>query len=297
MFLHLIFFLFLNFLSINLYANDEYAILVEKKSHRLTIFKYGEKNQLSFVKTYPAVTGKKSGNKIASGDMRTPEGIYLTTQTKNKEDLFKTYGKIAEKYGPKAFVLNYPNFFDTQNNKTGSGIWIHGVLSNDRVSKPFDTEGCVAINNDAVVEITNYIEHFNTPVVIVDSLADQTVNDIFGKSSKFAFWLETWRQSWESGDFAQYQEYYSDKFENNAKRKEEWVANKKELFEIANKKISIQITNPKVIELKDQLVIIFDQKYSSSLKTDEGRKALYIKKEGEEYRIVAENFYPLTDWK
>lgn len=279
----------------NVYSNNnDYAILVEKENHRLNLFRI-EENNFYLIKQYSAVTGKKRGNKIEAGDKKTPEGIYFTTQTRTNNELLKIYGKIATKYGPKAFVLNYPNIFDTQEKKTGSGIWIHGVDSDARVSKAFDTEGCVALSNMDVTEISDYIDHFNTPIVIVDDANTENIKEIFGQTDKYLAWLEEWRKSWETLDFVKYESYYSDRFESNHKDKEKWVEFKKHISE-QNQNITISIENPKVIEFKNQLVIMFKQRYSSSLTNDTGRKFLYLQKEANEYKILAEDFYPITNW-
>ena len=45
------------------------------------------------------------------------------------------------KYGILARPLNYPNEYDVFKNKTGYGIWLHGIGDGERIKSKYITEG------------------------------------------------------------------------------------------------------------------------------------------------------------
>jgi len=276
----------------------EYAILVDKEEHVLNVYHWDDDDKRELIVSYAVVTGKEKGNKIQRGDNKTPEGIYFATKIKTVRSLRKQYGAFSKKYGVLAFVLNYPNIYDEEQNKTGSGIWIHGVESDDRILSPFDTEGCVALANKDIKDLRQYIHLRQTPIVIVDTIQGLDIDGIFTVGSdKHVLWMEKWRNSWESQDIFEYGKLYSDHFKFKRKGKKTWINYKKKIAKKTGKNISIQLNNPKIVEFKDQLVLTFEQKYFSPLNKDEGKKSLYLQRENGSFSILAEEFYPLFNWK
>ena len=94
-----------------------HVILVEKATHKLHLYE-NFSTQPKLVKTYSTATGKFKGDKLISGDHKTPEGIYTIYDFLSKEELLKRHGKYAEIYGSGAFPMNYPNFMDERAGKT-----------------------------------------------------------------------------------------------------------------------------------------------------------------------------------
>lgn len=272
-----------------------YGIVVEKNIHRLTVFKLQDDGNYAVMKSYKAITGKEIGDKKYSGDNRTPEGIYFVVGEKNKQELSKRWGKSANKYGPRAFVLDYPNIFDKRLHKTGFGIWLHGVDKDTRILRPFDTEGCVALTNKDVLDVSNYITPWETPVVIVDKMQSTTTLDIQDERGKVLDMLETWRKAWESSDISKYTGFYSDHFYSLGKTKAQWESFKQRLAKLRDKTIQVQISEPKILAFKNQLLVEFLQKYHSKGKLDYGRKFLYLRQEGDDFKIIAEKWYPIKD--
>ncbi len=272
-----------------------YGIVVEKNIHRLSVFKLQDDGNYSVVKTYKAITGKEQGDKKFSGDNRTPEGIYFVVGQKQSSELFRRWGKSASKYGPLAFVLDYPNIFDKRLHKSGFGIWIHGVKNEARILNPFDTEGCVALTNTDVLDVSNYISPFETPVVIVDKMQSSTMANIQDEREKVLGMLETWRKSWEGSDIKTYTGFYSDNFYSLGRTKEQWESFKKMLATRRDSSIQVNISEPKILAFKNQLLVEFLQKYTSKEKVDFGRKFLYLHQEGDEFKIIAEKWYPIKN--
>ena len=278
------------FISLGAYL-PTYAMVVEKNQHKLSVFKILSNGSYFIVKSYLAITGKEQGDKKFRGDNRTPEGIYFIVGQKEGSHLVQKWGNQARKYGPRAFVLDYPNIFDKRQRKTGSGIWIHGVDSNDRMQRPFDTEGCVALKNEDVLDITKYVSEYQTPVVIVDEMQVVSHDSLLKERTKVTDMIESWRKSWENSEFEKYLGYYSDHFQSLGRNKEGWYDLKDKLSKLRKGDIKVEISQPKILSFRNQLLVEFLQKYSSPDKEDFGRKYLYLRKEGNEYKIIAEKWY------
>jgi len=80
--------------------------------------------------------GENGVGKQRAWDRRTPLGIYFANEQLDTS-------RMHEKYGPTAFPLDYPNAWDEFNERTGDGIWIHGVPSDSEHRPPLDTDGCI----------------------------------------------------------------------------------------------------------------------------------------------------------
>lgn len=121
-------------------------LTVSKEKGSLELYTPDLQKRFSLKKRYGAFTGKNAGDKKREGDLKTPIGIYTFIEKKKNVDPF---------YGPMAFVTSYPNLYDKIQGKSGDGIWIHGVpFSGSR--DPF-TRGCVAINNDDLLQLDKNI--------------------------------------------------------------------------------------------------------------------------------------------
>jgi murein L,D-transpeptidase YafK len=140
-----------------------YLILVEKDLQLLRVIEYDD--ELRVVAEYPSATGEKFGIKEASGDERTPEGVYFITHI-YKDD------KITI-FGDKAFHLDYPNFFDIEAGRDGDGIYIHGT---NKELEPNSTNGCVTLANNDLDDLEKYLNQVVTPVVIVPRMDSVKVN-------------------------------------------------------------------------------------------------------------------------
>ena len=75
--------------------------------------------------------------------------------------------------------------------------------------------------------------------------------------------------------------------------KRQWKAYKNYLGK-AYQHIDIQIENPNIFDFGSYAAILFKQEYNSTGLSDIGKKLLYLEKEGDQYRIVSESWYPLS---
>jgi murein L,D-transpeptidase YafK len=264
---------------------SSYAITVEKQHHRLSLLKLWPNHKYEVVKTFRSVTGKNPGNKKSRGDLSTPEGIYFVTGS------LHGYG-LPKKYGGLALTLDYPNIYDKEMRKTGSGIWLHSTDDPDRLSRPYDSEGCVVLAQEDLFELSKYVRPFEVPVVITQSI--HTVQDtkvLSHQNEKAMEMIEGWRQAWETSDFDNYSSFYSQKFESLGKDILGWIKHKSQLAKIRKNTIKVKIDDIQIIAFEDQLLTVFNQSYQSSSKNDLGRKFLYLKWETDRYRIIAEKWY------
>ena len=136
-----------------------HALVVDKETEKLFLYEGDGERPPRLVRVWNATTGKSGGDKIASGDHKTPEGIYFFT--KILEDR-----QLPAEYGVRALVTDYPNRFDLRKGKTGTGIWLHAT---DEVLRPFTpmrTRGCVVVTNHDILEISRYVRLGETPIVI-----------------------------------------------------------------------------------------------------------------------------------
>lgn len=171
-------------LSTNVYASDDIELVVVRSKHELVVKQNG--NTLRTFKVAFGSGGRKAKQQV--GDHTTPKGQYYISRMRDS-DRFHLF-----------FQLNYPNLDDAkrglknhlisraeykailnahiagrlppQNTKLGGAIGIHGigVETKDKldIHQVADwTQGCIAMRNDEVEELSRYID-VGTPINIVD---------------------------------------------------------------------------------------------------------------------------------
>jgi murein L,D-transpeptidase YafK len=122
-------------------GDRQQAVLVDKSRQEVTLYRYDGRWQISA--QWACSTGKVQGRKAIEGDRKTPEGVYFATR-----DVGARY--LTETYGSRALPLDYPNWLDQQQGRTGSAIWIHGT---NKLLKPHDSNGCVVMDNVAINDL------------------------------------------------------------------------------------------------------------------------------------------------
>ncbi len=145
-----------------LYRDCGYLYLAELDSQTGYVMKFEkEPYEFEIVKEFEIASGKQKGAKKSEWDLRTPVGLYEITE-------FKPGHTLHEKFGPGAYVLNYPNPLEKAKKRTGSGIWIHGTDRIDFID--FDSEGCIRMKNSEFPLLAEYLKPELTPVIIVDKI-------------------------------------------------------------------------------------------------------------------------------
>jgi L,D-transpeptidase YnhG len=154
-------------------AQSRHAIAVDASRSRLYLFENLSDNAHDTTNAAPSglrligdffiSVGKSGINKRAEGDGRTPLGAYYITSVRDKKSL-------PEFYGAGALPINYPNAFDVQQGRTGSGIWLHGSPPEQYVRAPLASDGCVVLSNPDMDTLLKMVEPRTTPVVIAEQL-------------------------------------------------------------------------------------------------------------------------------
>ncbi len=265
----------------------EYAVLVEKSTHRLYVYQRQANQPPKQVRNYYVSTGKKEGNKYVRGDLRTPEGVYFITSWIPEE-------KLPDKYGVGAFPLNYPNELDRRRGKTGYGIWLHGTESRYYSRPPLDSEGCMVLTNIDFKSLKKEMQPGATPVVIVEKVDWLTPDDWLRERARVLTDLERWRRDWESLDVDRYLSHYSDDFWSKGHNLKSWsqrkrrIAHDKSYQKIQLSDISLLAYPETGMGKKDIVVVRLQQDYQSSNYNSEVSKRLYLQRNNDNWKIMYE---------
>ncbi len=253
------------------------------------LFVNKEKNELSVrslsdgkivYKTYRAISGTNPGDKEKEGDKKTPEGIYFIKRRIPQKVL-------ASLHGAAAFELNYPNPVDSIMNRKGSGIWIHGVDNEDRMSKRFDTRGCVALGNRDVLDLAKRLVSSYVPVVIVANDKQEMQSGWADPSGPWGQRVQAWGRAWASKDADQYLSFYDKQFYAHRMNFDRWSSYKRRLAK-NYKSISVKIDQIQVLTHGKYAVAIFNQKYKSNRFDSSGVKRLYLLGSPNNAKILSE---------
>jgi murein L,D-transpeptidase YafK len=159
--------------------------------------------------------GENGVGKRSTGDRRTPLGIYFVLEELDTR-------LLHEKYGPVAFPLDYPNVWDELNGRSGYGIWIHGVTPNSGPRPEHDTDGCIALDNESLLALKNYIAPAQTPVIVTRRLQMMDARDIARTHEQLFEALQSWVASYRDGDWHQYLSLYAEDFTYRGMNRNEW---------------------------------------------------------------------------
>ena len=157
------------------------------------------------VTSKPMSIGQNGAGKKREGDLKTPYGVYFVVDRLDTTPLHP-------KYGSAAFPLDYPSARDRQFGRTGSGIWLHGVLPGTSTPVPRDTDGCIAITNDELDALASRIEVLSTPVIVtrvIEGATDLPSADLRDALSRG---VDRWTDSLSDGRLDQLLRYYSPEF-------------------------------------------------------------------------------------
>jgi len=256
----------------------ENILACDKSKSTLSIYKKDVNNSYALRKEYSAYTGKIKGDKYKEGDLRTPIGAY---------DLVKKISKVDSFYGPMAFVTSYPNIYDKFRNRTGQGIWIHGLPINQK--RDTFTQGCIAIPNKSIEGLDKNIDIKKTILIIDKKIVDKNASN--NNLSSVLASLFQWRYSWIYNDINTYLSFYAPKFKRfdgmDIKRFTKYktrVFNKKEKKRIIFTDINV-IPYP---ETQDIYKITFKEDYQSTSFSFVGNKILIAKLVNNKLAIITE---------
>jgi hypothetical protein len=101
--------------------------------------------------------------------------------------------------------------------------------------------------------------------------------------------VDLWLNAWESSDFAAYGDCYSSDFKSRGMDKATWIKRKKYLSKMYDY-IKINKRDLKLSKTDKRAVIVFTQDYKSNNYSETGKKKLYLKLEGGEWKIYKESW-------
>lgn len=288
-----LFFLTATFLSIPLAAQEkipacmlsykfgpeQYVVVVEKSSQSLYI--YSNYNSQP-VDKFKITTGKKNGRKLEEGDLKTPEGIYFFRRILSGNQLPK-----IDDYGEKAFTLNYPNAIDRKENRNGSGIWLHGAFDENKTDSPYNSRGCVVMQNDDLIKVSKYIYLNETPICIYEKIKYDTPENITAKREHLLNHLKSWKQNWEDKNIDGYIGYYYSGFRSDGMNLEQFKTYKENLNS-QYKFIRVILSDINIYSYGSYYVLTFNQLYISDVNHFYSKKIQYWSNGTSEPLIVDE---------
>lgn len=272
-------------LLVQMDASQQHLIVVDTIRTRLFLYKKTE-DGLQYVADYYVTIGKNGVNKQAEGDKRTPLGVYFAAK--------KLTAPLADFYGDAAYPLNYPNELDQHQNKSGSGIWLHGTPTNTYSRPPRASDGCVVLSNPDLKALAPILQTGNTPVIISDKLewVDSSDSNL-ASEEKLALQksIEAWRADWVSQNTDKYLSHYSGKFFYSDGNLQQW-ANYKRGIQASKPKVSIKIEDVSMFSVPSEeqrvVVVNFEQDFKSSNLQNKMRKRQYWLNEGNQWKIIYE---------
>ena len=265
---------------------NEYAIVVEKNTQRLFLYKYDGK-MYKEINVFKCSTGEARGAKSVSGDKKTPEGVYFFTKEHKKKEL-------APIYGTKAFPTDYPNLLDRIAGRDGHSIWMHGT---NKPLKARDSNGCVALANPDIEKLAKYITLNRTPIIIVDKISyvsDDSNEKIEESISSFLF---GWNNALQNGTYHEYLNFYDSEYLPDISWWPEWSRLRKKI-QSSDMAFSIKLKRPIVSMHKGIYVVLFDQiAINSEMDLPVGTKKIFIAERKDQLRIIGEEYQVLSNMK
>ena len=268
---------------ITLASTQSHVIVVDASVSRLFLFE--NEDGIPKIKSDFYVTiGKNGTGKYTEGDQKTPIGVYFVTGFIPSEDL-------PDLYGDGAFPIDYPNAWDQRHDRTGYGIWLHGTPSNTFSRAPKDSNGCVIVSNNDLNTLSNFIDEGKTPVIITNSINWINKKEWELRNNKYNFFIEKWRQDWQSRDVNLYLRHYSKEYAGLGKDYSSWVEYKNRVIPM-KKFIKVNLINKSVFLYPgnpDLMVVTFLQDYASDTFSRKFIKRQYWRMENDgKWRIIYE---------
>ena len=138
------------------------VLIADTESATLHRFGRSESGIVNIEQRYMSI-GQNGVGKQRAWDRKTPLGVYFITERLDTSNL-------AAKYGIAAYPLDYPNAWDRHKERTGDGIWLHGVDANGLKRPPRDTDGCLALPNEELMSLSDTLQPLTTPVIVAREL-------------------------------------------------------------------------------------------------------------------------------
>ena len=259
-----------------------HIIVVDTDKSRLYLYKNTGGN-LTYVSDYYVTVGKNGVGKQTEGDKRTPIGVYFAKS--------KLTQPLADMYGNAAFPLSYPNEWDIQHNRSGSGIWLHGTPSTTYSRPPNASDGCVVLTNQDLDAIAPVLQSGKTPVIIANHLKWVDANSSSTKKDELQAAMNSWLRDWKSQNTPKYLSHYSHAFSSDGINYQQW-ADHKVTVQASKPKVDISLSNISMFaypEGEKKLVVVdFTQDFKSPTLSNKMQKRQYWIQEDNTWKIIYE---------
>ena len=232
---------------IKMAPEQSHAVVVDASRSRLYLFR-NDGGFPRLVADYYVTQGELGTDKFREGDKKTPLGVYRVTRTVPKDQLIDLYGSAA-------FTLNYPNTWDRQRGRGGSGIWLHGTQSDTFARPPLASKGCIVLTNPDIDAVSAHLQDGVTPVIISDQVEWISQSQWQRERDALVGLLDAWRSDEKNAD-----------------------------LDIDTDKLSI-FRNP---GQDDLLVVNFEQQGRSRAGASSQKKVQYWRREAGSWKIVHE---------
>ena len=263
-----------------------YVLWVELEQGRLNVMENLGDGGIVVRKRIPVSIGKQGIGKRSEGDNKTPIGVYRLRE-------FLADGVLDDFYGSGAWPLDYPNALDQLHERTGHGIWLHGLPKVER-QRPFLTsEGCVIIDNDSLVALGDEVEGGVMMVLSPRELRWVSLQQQHQQRRSLQQVLQDWETAWESRDSERYLAFYSDDFSDLRRDKAAWSAYKREVNGI-KRSIEVAVSDVNMVVEPGQQEVVnvtFRQQYDSDNYRWQGSKQQLWRWEAGGWKIIYEGNY------
>lgn len=240
-------------------TSARYVLWAELAQGQLNVLEQVAPDSFVLRKRIPASIGKRGIGKLREGDKKTPVGVYrLTSHLADSQ--------LDDFYGLGAYPLNYPNARDLQLGRTGHGIWLHGLPKHVGERPLLDSDGCIVVDNDSLLDLADNIRTGDTWIVMSgDAMQWVRASEQRQRRAGLEAALAEWEQAWEARDNAAYLAWYADDFSDLRRNKRQW-AEYKTRVNSAKRHIRLELSDLSILpdpQQADLVTVRYYQRYRS----------------------------------
>jgi L,D-transpeptidase YnhG len=205
---------------VQLAAITRNALLVDLSRSRLYHYTQAPNGTLALAASYYITQGRLGAEKHIEGDERTPLGIYYVTENINKR-------RLDSFYGAGALAINFPNEYDKRRNRSGSGIWLHGVPAGKAgvyARVPKSSNGCLVLSNPDLQRLISTIKPGETPIVITSKATWLAPAEWHAQHASLSQSFDAWATARLLPDSKVLRNFYSASFSSYGAAFEPWFA-------------------------------------------------------------------------
>ncbi len=259
-----------------------HVILADLQNRRVYLLENA--GELRVLRHMYASIGKAGTHKQIEDDNRTPVGVYTVTR-------YIDDNALPELYGAGAFPIDYPNNWDRAHQRTGYGIWVHGVPRSHYSRPPLSSEGCVAVGNADFDSLKPFVTPGNTRVIFSDQVSWLTPAELHAEREDFKAQVEAWRSAWSARDTERYLGYYADEFATPDMDREAFADHKRRV-NASKSFIEVELDALNIFNYPDGdklRLVEFVQEYRSDNYASTDRKQQYWRQSSDgQWRIIRE---------